>query len=91
MNDVRDVLFGLFFEQYLAHELLLAGAKKFSFYERVFFIEGGEVHLELRSGCRSVDHELAFLLGAGDELFLGLRQAVRIRAREKTQQEKADG
>src|SRR4030095_15613031 len=89
VDDICDVLFGLFFEQYLADEILLAGAEKFSFDERVPFVERGKVHLQLWCGCRSVDNQLAFLLGAGNELFLGLRKAVRVRTENKTKKKKS--
>jgi hypothetical protein len=82
------VLFGLLFEQYLAHELLLAGSKKFSFDERVLFVERREVHLELWRRCRSVDNQLAFLLGAGDELLLG--KTVGAPVQEKTYDKEAN-
>jgi hypothetical protein len=84
MDDIRDVLFGLLLEQYLGHELLFAGAKKLSFDERVSLIERREVHLELRRGRRSIDDQLAFFLGAGNELLLSLGETVGAYTQAKT-------
>jgi len=72
MDKIRDVLFSLFLQQYFAHQLLFAGAKEFGLDKGVFFVESGEIHLQLLGRCRRIYHERAFLFGARDKLLLSL-------------------
>jgi hypothetical protein len=72
MDKIRDVLFSLFLQQYFAHQLLFAGAKEFGLDKGVFFVESGEIHLQLLSRCRRIYHERAFLFGARDKPLLSL-------------------
>jgi hypothetical protein len=72
MDKIRDALFGLFLEQYFAHQFLFAGAKEFGLDKGVFFVESRKIHLQLLSRRRRIHDQCAFLFGACDKLFLSL-------------------
>jgi len=69
VNDIREYVVSLFFEQYFTDELLPFLCEKIPFDKRVPFVESGKIHLQLRRGGGSVDNQLAFFLGAGDDAF----------------------